>query len=799
MGKSKARVGRMDGSSNSAEELATRYARAVTRTPVASASRTAGNSVEGYWISEYEYYFLAEHFDPSLDRIVSTPTLVDAHDGVSKPLVDLETIASEIGRRRGRLFELDDLASAEFDLPQRNCFVVYLDEHAYRFDVASQTICAVDKIAKQPALYAPDGRNAVYLENYDLIFEDRLSEERRPLTTDGREALAYGREVESSLSVISYRRNPTPVGLWSHDSQWFLTQRVDERNVPSLQLLENIPSNGGRPILHSYRYPVPGDPRPIITFIAIHIVTGRMISVEDFPVLHQIFSPFVERSVWFSLDDQALYFVRAGNHHHDLELVELDLATGVARIAMSETTTDGYLELHPLIASQPNIRVLRETDELVWYSERDGWGHLYLYSLSTGALKARITEGSWLVRDIVHIDVTTRRIMFLASGIDQASEPGRRVLCSACLDGGALEIVLEHDGEIAVAPDWTGGIRQDRPYLPSYASAGASPGGAYVVARRSALDDATRLILLDLSSGTDIILAQADPGPGPRTPARPFETLAADGKTKLFGALFLPVDFDETRSYPLVDFIYPGPQVSWLPRSFRTTKEALAQALAELGFVTMILDSRGVPLRSREFHQAGYGQLLEPQLADHAATVTQLCARHPFLDAHRVGIMGMSGGGYATARALLAYPDIFTVGVSACGNHDSRLYHGSWLEKYAGPLSVDRWESLSNIPSAPDLRGKLLLITGDMDDNVHPAQTLALVDALIKANKDFDFLMVPNADHDIFFHPYVLRRTWDYFVQHLLGCVPPAGFEICFSDNELATNARVSKRAGYFA
>lgn len=254
--------------------------------------------------------------------------------------------------------------------------------------------------------------------------------------------------------------------------------------------------------------------------------------------------------------------------------------------------------------------------------------------------------------------------------------------------------------------------------------------------------------------------------------------------------MFLPPDFDHGRCYPLIDCIYPGPQAIWQPQSFTSYHAALARQFAELGFVTVMFDTRGVPSRSRAFHQAGYGELLEPQLADHCAVMRQLWERHAFIDKNRIGIVGASAGGAAAARAMFDYGDTFKVGVSVCGNHDASVGGAGWSDKYRGPGARDAWIQQSNCSVAHKLEGKLLLIASDMDENVLVSSTLALVDALIRANKDFDLLIVPNAGHEVPFIGYVLRRVWDYFVRHLLHETPPENFELTWEPHEWARMMR---------
>jgi len=292
--------------------------------------------------------------------------------------------------------------------------------------------------------------------------------------------------------------------------------------------------------------------------------------------------------------------------------------------------------------------------------------------------------------------------------------------------------------------------------------------------------------VIELGTGRSLLLLRSADLPEAKLRPRRFSALAADGVTPLYGVMFFPSDFDEGRQYALVDYIYPGPSAAQQPQSLQSVSASLAVSLAELGLVSIMLNTRGTPVGSRHFHQQGYGGLLEPQLADHAAAVQQLCSRYPYLDRSRIGIIGWSGGGAAAARAIFDYGSIFKVCVSACGNHDSSAYASLWSDKYRGPNQCEAWPGQANSAAVSGLSGKLLLISGDMDENVHPSQTLRLVDALIGENKDFELLIVPNAGHDVLLASgYAQRRVWDFMVRNLLEEEPPTSFEVRFEPDEL--------------
>lgn len=771
------------------EPSADRYRRARDNVPAILFSRLTGSGVSGYWVTPDTYFFLAERFEAVRQTITEVPMIAQASSGAIRPVLEPGAIVSLLSEA-GIALAMEDLDDATYDMPQADRLVVSVGKTAHLFDVEHRSHLSTSTGANVPEIYSPDGTSAVYVEGDNLWLRDRSTNACRPLTEDGAPLNPYGQQPENWLTTLSYRKSRYPVGVWSPDSQWLLTHRCDERDLPDAHIVQNAPGAGKPPVLHRLKMSLVGEPLPSITLVAIHIATGR--KVEATPLPMNLFSPAAFRQAWF-IDGERFCYLRSDRFHTLFELIEVDLNTGTERALVTEKADQGYLDPHPLIFPQPNIRTLASTDEVIWYSERDGWGHLYLYDAGAAVAKTQITRGQWQVRDIVHVDETRRRILFLAGGVDPSVDSGLRRLCSASLDGGEVVTLLAHEGDLGVRAEPLGPFDQDRPYRPAVAPVGANKEGRYVVVRRSSLGGGSQTLIADLESGREFPIAQTDAALIPPVPPRLFDVVAADGATKLHGALFLPADFKEDGRYPIIDYIYPGPQVPWLPRTFATHVGAQAQALAELGAIVLIVDSRGVPFRSRAFHQAGYGNMLEPQLADHAATIQQLCDRHEFIDRLRVGIIGSSGGGLAAARAMLDYPHVFHVGISICGNHNSRHYRSIWMDRYVGPDNTA--ERHFSAPFAQQLQGKLLLIAADMDENVLSSQLFEFAAALIEADKDFEMLIVPNEGHALqITSAYAQRRIWDYFTVNLIGSQPPGGFSLKYGSAALARMGKVIAR-----
>jgi dipeptidyl aminopeptidase/acylaminoacyl peptidase len=396
-------------------------------------------------------------------------------------------------------------------------------------------------------------------------------------------------------------------------------------------------------------------------------------------------------------------------------------------------------------------------DEVLWYSQRDGWGHLYRYDLCTGALLGQVTRGQWAVRQILRVDEVERVVYFTASGLVE-EDPYRRTVCRVGLDGSGFARITDDELDHIVT------LPENQEYFIDSASTVDTPPA-------SCVRDLEGRVLVELERADITGLCATG-----WTPPQRFRVKAADGETDIYGVLYRPRGFDPAQRYPVVDSMYPGPQVNRVEPSFDAGGMGLdAEPLAALGFVVVAVDGRGTPGRSKAFHDASYGHLADAgSLGDHVAALRQLAQTRPWMDLERVGAFGHSGGGFAAVRAMLDIPDVYTVGVALSGPHDARYFNLGFVETYDGSDNPDAWARASNVDIANRLTGKLLLIHGEMDDQVHPDHTLRLADRLIAADKDFELLIVPGAEH-MFIDgmAYVRKRCWDFLVRELLGKQPP--------------------------
>jgi dipeptidyl aminopeptidase/acylaminoacyl peptidase len=468
------------------------------------------------------------------------------------------------------------------------------------------------------------------------------------------------------------------------------------------------------------------------------------------------------QDVQWAPDAGSIAFVSTSRDHRKAEFRVADAATGTVRDVFEETVPTFFESGN----GRTNWKYLPASNEVIWFSERDNWGHLYLYDLRTGRVKNRITSGEGNVTQLVRVDEALRDVYFQAVGREKGRDPYFTHFYGAGMDGGSATLLTPEDANHEITLAASGQYFVDsysRPDVPPVAVLRNASGTLVMELERA---DISKL----LASGW--------------TPPVPVTVKARDGQTDLYGLLYRPATLTPGRTYPIVNHIYPGPQTGSVgSRSFSAARGD-AQALADLGFAVIEIDGMGTPWRSKKFHEAYYGDMADNTLPDQIAGMKQLAQKYPWIDIARAGIYGHSGGGYAAAGAMFHYPDFFKVGIAESGNHDNRVYEDDWAEKWTGLLqkqddNVTTYDGQANQNFAANLKGKLLLAHGTLDANVPPNSTLLVVDALIKANKDFDLLMIPNAGHGYgSASNYMMRRRWDYFVKNLLGLEPPKEYEL---------------------
>jgi len=603
---------------------------------------------------------------------------------------------------------------------------------------------------------SPDGKRAAFIRDYNLWVVDMATNKETQLTTDGIKDFGY------ATDNAGWKKSDAAIVAWSPDSKKIATYQQDQRNVSDMYL---VSTNVGKPKLQAWKYPLPGD-KEIATLhrVIIEVDNPKVIRLKMTPDAHRgtlcddiACQGNIFGDVEWNSNASNLAFISTSRDHKEETFWIADATTGIIREVFKEVVPTQFESGQ----GSANWRYLAATNEIIWYSERDNWGHLYLYDATSGKLKNQITKGNWTISEVLKVDEQKRIIYFLAGGREQGQNPYFSHLYAIGFGGNNLTLLTPEDGNHDIT---------------------LSPSGRYFIDSYSRQDVPPVTVLRNLSGKLITDLEKTDISRLTATgwkPPTPITVKANDGQTDLYGLMYTPTNLDPSKKYPIINYIYPGPQGgsvgSW---SFQTGRGD-NQALAELGFIVVAIEGSCNPLRSKSYHDMCYGNIAENTLPDQIAGMKQLAAKYSYIDIDKVGIWGHSGGGYATAAAMFHYPDFFKVGISESGNHDNRNYEDDWGERYIGlltqgPDGKSNYEDQANQNYAKNLKGKLMLAHGMLDDNVPPSNTLLVVDALIKANKDFDLVIFPNSRHGYGeFSPYMTRRRWDYFVKNLLGATPP--------------------------
>ena len=601
---------------------------------------------------------------------------------------------------------------------------------------------------------SPDGKRAAFIRDWNLWVRDIATQQEKQLTTDGVKDFGY------ATDNAGWAASDRAILLWSPDSKKIATQQQDERNVGDMYIVE---TKVGHPVLHAWKYPLPGDSAvAMLSRVIIDVDAGKVTHLQLPPEYHRatLGDNLSMSDYKWSPDGSRLALVSSSRDHKQAVFRVADAATGAVRTLFEETEKTHF-------ESRTGWQVLWPTNEIVWYSQRDDWGQLYLYDLNTGKLKNQITTGEGPVSAIVKVDEKMRIVWYAAMGREPGQDPYFPHFYRVGLDGKNQVSLTPDDGDHAIQ---------------------LSPSGRYLVDTYSKPDVAPIVALRDGDGNLVMPLEKTDISKLLATgwkPPIPIKVKAADGKTDLYGMMFRPVNFDPSKKYPIINNAYPGPQSGSVGARTFTAARGDKQALAELGFVVVSIDGRGTPGRSKSFHDAYYGAMgRDNTVPDQVAGMKDLARQYSYIDIDRAAMWGHSGGGFITADAMFRFPDFFKVGIAESGNHDQRQYEDDWGERYQGLLTknadgTDSYDIEANETFAKNLKGHLLLAHGTMDNNVPPYNTLLVADALIKANKDFDLLLLPNQPHGYGnMSNYMMRRRWDYFVKWLLNAEPPKEYEI---------------------
>jgi dipeptidyl aminopeptidase/acylaminoacyl peptidase len=723
----------------------------------------SGDEVDPEWLENGSSFWYRNRLGEGHEFI-----FVDPGTATRRPLFDHHRLAAAMSVADDTAYVGTKLPFDDFDFVSELQSIEF-DARKQRFvcDIVQYACTVGDTLPSEtPYVESPDGRWEAFVVEYDLYVRPAGGGDSTRVTTDGEEFWSYGLNYARPNQVK--RDTPRrPSVSWSPDSRRLVTTRQDERGVEHHHYLSSTPQ---RPVHYSAPYALPGD--SIIPFPGLNVITLDVPAADDagnadvmpttvanveveFPdrPLQSSFSGSVPDSAW-SDDGTRLYVTSMTRAYKDAYLTEVDVTTGAARVLAHEQAKT-YYEFSHGRRLDPASWYVMESGDVLWWSQRDGWAHLYLLG-PDGETKRQITSGPWVASLVHHVDEDRGHIYFDGRGREDGRNLYYRSLYRVNLDGSGLTSLTPEDADHAITWSPSGDF-----FVDTYTRIEASP----VTVLRATPDGrvVTELETADISR----LVAEID-----FEPAEVFTVKARDGITDLYGAIYFPPNLDPDAKYPIISHIYPGPQVGSVGQ-WRWKGGGEDFALAQLGFVVIQLDHMGTPHRSKAFHDNYYGDFNDNGIPDHVTAIRQLAARYPFIDLDRVGMYGHSGGGFATTDAMFRFPDFFHVGVA---------------EKYQGELTRDTTANETNFTEEANkshvegLTGKLLLMHGDMDDNVHPAMTTQVINELIEANKDFDLIIAPDRAHSLN-EPYFIRRRWDYFVEHLLGAEPPKEYEITRPEN----------------
>jgi len=741
------------------------YERAESFMAYNTAPYIDGGAVRPNWLPGEKFWYR------NLTAQGSEFILVDPAKGTRAPAFDHQKLAAALTGITGKKLEAATLPFASINYTPDGKYVTFTASGKnYKADLQNYTITEDTAPAQQTGgrlgrrggfgsgVLSPDGKRSAFIKDDNLWVREVATGKQTQLTTDGVKDFGY------ATDNAGWTHSDGAILQWSPDSKKIATFKQDQRKVADMYL---VTTNVGKPTLKAWKYPLPGEEIPMIHRVIIDVDNPKVVMLKVAPDPHRatlsddISSSGTLDDVNWSADGSQLAFVSTSRDHKIEKVRIANATTGDVREVFQETVPTQYESGWGSI----NWRFLPKTNEIIWFSERDNCGHLYLYNAATGKLKNQITKGNWVVTRIVKVDEKSRLIYLLAGG-REAGNPYFSHLYKVGFDGKKVTLLTPEEGNHQIS---------------------FSPTESYFVDTYSQPNVAPVTVMRNLNGKLVAKVQQTDvsrlTATGWKAPM-PITVKAHDGKTDLYGLMFTPTKLDASKKYPIINYIYPGPQGGSVGSWSFTASRGDHQALAELGFVVVLIEGTSNPLRSKSYHDMNYGNIADNTLTDQISGMQQLAQKYPYIDINRAGIWGHSGGGFATAAAMFRYPDFFKVGISESGNHDNRNYEDDWGERYIGLLTKNangksNYEDQANQNFAQNLKGKLMLAHGMMDDNVPPYNTLLVVEALEKANKDYDLVIFPNSPHGYGpYSPYMMRRRWDYFVKNLLGAEPPKEYQL---------------------
>lgn len=778
------------------------YARAERLLPPSLKTQILNPFVVPNWLGQSDEFWYRRQLEGGHEFVI-----VSAATGARQPAFDHSMVAGTLAKATQKEVRADRLPFDTFAFnADRSAIAFTLADVEYTVPLTGGAVQTRPARSEQDAVVSPDGRWAAISRDGNLQLRDTQTGAIRALTTDGQPDAGYGIWPDGLYSNFVPRQrsvdaDPPPGLRWSPDGARIFVPFIDQRQVARYPMIDSSAKHGSlRPELFQPRLALVGDRPATVEWYLVDVATGdkRRVELPTGKMLKLQADILPIAAGWWRGDGAHLYVAAFGDNMESAFLFDIEAASGKVRTVLEDRVLP-RTDLNTTSYNLPNVWVSDDGRDALWFSQRDGWGHLYLYDVASGKLRNRVTRGDWLVRDIVHVDQQARVVYFAGAGREPGN-PYHRRLYRVRFDGGDLTLLTSEAADHMLTP--AHGMFFSADGIPNHRA--ISPSGKYFVHNYSAVDSVPRAAIRSTRDGRRIAqVEEADISgmteAGWRAPEE-FVTTAADGKTPIYGVLYKPSDFDPAKKYPVLDAQYASPLISVAPRNFNQSylqEPGLEQAAyAELGFIVVTLDGRGTPNRSKDFSQVMYGKLNTNGLDDHVAAIRELAAKRPYMDAERVGVYGISYGGYMTIRAMLEYPDFYKAGVAMAAiavmpgmysDYHWSAFHGR--PRYAdgsewrgeGEQIPSNWAAIDARKQAARLQGKLYLQFSELDENVLPGQTMAFIDALIAEGKPFDMLYIPGRNHFILREPYPLQRSWDFMVRHLQGREPPSDFKLSVS------------------
>jgi len=706
--------------------------------------------VDPQWVEDASFFWYSINTRKGTEYI-----RVETKNGKKTALFNQENLAQLLSNELSKDIKAYKLPISSLEVDKSgNQLKFKTNKQWYQYNVENNQLSKYQKEKKQKlSSSSPDKTKTAVVHNYNIWI--KAGNDSIQITKDGNQKYGYGVSPSwySTKNIELEKDHPLELDInWSPDGKYIIAGKYNRREARNLYLYKVLPKEGHRAEVREYERPIAGDSIvPTVEYILIDVENSTFQ-----PLNIPAKATFLSYSFDWTEDSSKAYQVSFNRGYQSVDIYEVDATSGKTKTVFTEKA---HTYVDP---NTSDLKILNKQKQLLWLSERDGWQHIYRIDQNTGELVNQVTKGEFVVRGIEWADEKSQRIYFTAGGKKNDLDPYYPLLYSIKFDGSGLKLLTPE---------------------PAHHSLFFTEDGQYFVDNYSTVQEPNVTLLRRSKDGR--IISKLETGDiseilamGWQKP-EPFKVKGRDGKTDIYGVLFKPHNFDPNKKYPVIEGTYSGPQTIRAPKTFYRGLSNDDTPLTQLGFVLVNIDGMGSAFRSKAFHDVSYRNLGDIGGPDKMIAIKSLAKQYPWIDASRVGIFGHSAGGYDAARALLAYPEFYKVGVATAGNHDHRSAKAWWPELYMGYPAGKNYDEQSNYTHAKNLQGQLLLVHGDQDQNVNPTASMRLAAELIKANKDFELLLIPNKDHSqVYYDKYMTRKRWDFFVKHLHGINPPKNYKI---------------------